>query len=231
MTMNLKHEIETWLEEHGTDFVRFVDVSDLPQKQNRGYFNAILFGIKSTPDYIRHVAAHPDYVRDAIADGSIENDEHYVQEMGMYRISDLLSSYLKAKGYGAYALSDDNQIADKAFDAESIRTYLPLKTIAVKAGMGWIGKNVLLITLERGCGQHIGAVLTDAPVEAINPPMVQSKCGNCRQCVDVCMPGALKGRNWSLSTDRDEMLDIRKCTTCLQCFVHCPWTQKYMKQA
>lgn len=148
----------------------------------------------------------------------------------MYRISDLLSAYLMEKGYGAYALSDDNQIADAAFDAESIRTYLPLKTIAVKAGMGWVGRNVLLITPERGCGQHIGAVLTDASVTAINPAVMQSRCGNCHKCVDVCKPGALKGLNWSPETDRDELLDVRKCTTCLQCFVHCPWTQKYVKQ-
>lgn len=221
--------MEAWLHGHGTDFVRFADISDLPEKQSRGYSHAVLFGVKSTPGYIRHVSAHPDYVKDAVADGSIEHDEHYTQEMGMYRISDLLTTYLNEKGYGAYSLSDANQIAHNDFDAESIRTYLPFKTIAVKAGMGWIGKNVLLITPERGCGQHIGAVLTDAPVATINPPMIQSRCGSCRKCVDVCKPEALKGQSWSPSTDRDDMLDIRKCTTCLQCFVHCPWTQKYMK--
>jgi len=229
--MNLNQEIEAWLNRHGTDFVRFVDISDLLEKQNRGYYYAVLFGVKSTPDYIRHVAAHPDYVQQAVADGSIENDEHYVQEMSMYRISDELAAYLNEKGYGAYSLSDDNQIADAAFDADSIRTYLPLKTIAVKAGMGWIGKNVLLITPERGCGQHIGAVLTDAPVATFNPSVVRSKCGNCRKCVEVCLPGALKGQNWTPETDRDDLLDFRACTTCLQCFVHCPWTQKYMKES
>ena len=228
-SINLNKEIATWLVRHGTDFVRFVDVSDLPLKQNRGYAYAILFGVVSTPGYIRYVAANPDYVQQAVADGSIENDEHYVQEMDMYRISDQLSDYLKENGYGAYALSDDNQIADNAFDEESIRTYLPLKTIAVKAGMGWIGKNVLLITPERGCGQHIGAVLTDSTVTAVNPPVIQPRCGNCHKCIDVCNPKVLKGTSWSLSTDRDDMLDVRKCTTCLQCFVHCPWTQKYMK--
>lgn len=228
--MSLNNKIEAWLHEHRTDFVRFVDISDLTGKQNRGYPSAILFGIKSTPGYIRHVAADPDYVRKAIADGSIERDEHYVQEMGMYRISDLLAADLNEKGYGAYSLSDDNQISDSAFDAESISTYLPLKTIAVKAGMGWIGRNVLLITPERGCGQHIGAVLTNAPVATTNPPMMQSRCGSCRKCVDVCNPGALNGRSWHPGTDRDEILDVRKCTTCLQCFVHCPWTQKYMKR-
>ena len=218
-----------WLKGCGTDFVRFVDISDLPHKQNRGYSHAVLFGVKSTPDYIRHVAAHPYYVQEAVADGSIENDEHYVQEMGMYRISDWLSSYLTEKGYGAYALSDDNQIADNAFDPESIRTHLPLKTIAVRAGMGWIGKNVLLVTPERGCGQHIGAVLTDAPVKAVNSPVMEARCGNCHICVDVCTAGALTGLDWNPETDRDELLDVSKCTTCLQCFVHCPWTQEYMK--
>ena len=227
--MDLNNEIEAWLYKQGTDFVRFVDISDLPGKQNRGYPYAILFGVKSTPDYIRYVASDPDYVRKAIADGSIERDEHYVQEMAMYRISDLLAAYLNEKDYGAYSLSDDNQIADSAFDAEAIRTYLPLKTIAVKAGLGWIGKNVLLVTPERGCGQHIGAVLTDAPVATTNPSMMQSRCGNCHKCTDVCNPGALKGLSWNPETDRDEMLDVRQCTTCLQCFVHCPWTQKYMK--
>jgi len=228
--MNLNKHIEDWLAGYGTDFVRFVDISDLPEKQNRGYRNAVFFGVKSTPAYINHVAGHPDYVKDAIADGSINHDEHYLQEMEMYRISDLLAQYLSSRGHDAYSLSDDNQIADSAFDAESIRTYLPLKTLAVKAGIGWIGKHALLITPERGCGQHMGAVLTDAPVVTVNILLLKPRCGSCRKCVDVCVPGALKGQSWSPEIDRDDMLEVPKCTTCLQCFVHCPWTQRYARQ-
>lgn len=46
--MSLNREIEAWFNGLGTDFVRFMDISDLPEKQNRGYSHAILFCDKST---------------------------------------------------------------------------------------------------------------------------------------------------------------------------------------
>jgi len=217
------------LKQHGIEFIHFVDISGLAQKQNRGFSSAVLFGVKCSPEYLKKVSDNPNHVPDMIARNYFDDDEHYVHEMGMYRISDLLAEFIEKKGYNAYSLSDDNQIATNNF-FDGNKSMLPLKTLATYAGLGWIGKNNLLINREYGCCQTWGGVLTDMPLNTVlcHPSTVQ--CGNCRTCLDVCQPGALQGSVWISGIQREEMIDVEKCTTCLKCMVHCPWTQKYMKK-
>ncbi|ULQ58677.1 hypothetical protein K7I13_08910 [Brucepastera parasyntrophica] len=107
-------------------------------------------------------------------------------------------------------------------------TPLPHKTIAVLAGIGWIGKNNLLVTDEYGSGLCLGVVLTDATLEITAYTYKKAKCGNCCVCADVCGPGVLRGREWNPSLQREEMLDVYNCTTCMKCMIFCPWTIKYM---
>ena len=39
-----------------------------------------------------------------------------------------------------------------------------------------------------------------------------------------------KGKVWSRSVSRDEIVNIHGCSTCLKCLVHCPRTQTYIKR-
>lgn len=216
------------LKQHGIEFVRFVDISGLAQKQNRGFSSAVLFGVKCSPEYLKRVSDNPNYVPEMIARNYFDDDEHFCFEMEMYRISDLLSDFIEINGCNAYSLSDDNQLATNNFDGN--KSALPLKTLATHAGLGWIGKNNLLVNKEFGCCQTWGGVLTDAPLKTLssNPPAVQ--CGNCRICLDVCQPNALKGAVWKTGLQREDMIDVEKCTTCLKCMALCPWTQRYMRE-
>jgi epoxyqueuosine reductase QueG len=121
-------------------------------------------------------------------------------------------------------LSDDNQIATNNF--EGTKSALPLKTLVTHAGLGWIGKNNLLVNKDYGCSQVWGGILTNAPVNTIVHDIPAVQCGVCRECLDVCQPKALKGRTWQAGIQRDEIVDVDICTICLKCMVHCPWTQK-----
>jgi epoxyqueuosine reductase QueG len=216
------------LKQHGVEFIHFVDISGLTEKQNRGFSSAALFGVKCTPEYLKRVSDNPNYVSEMVTRNYFDDDEHVYKEMEMYRISDLLAKSIEEKGYTAYSLSDDNQIATNNFEGN--KSILPLKTLATYAGQGWIGKNNLLVNKEYGCCLHWGAVLTDAPLktELSNPLAVQ--CGNCRTCLEFCKPNALKGTVWQSGMEREKMIDVEKCTTCLKCMVHCPWTQRYMNK-
>ena len=60
--MSIAKEITAWLKVQGVDFVIYIDISDLPPKQNKGYPSAILFGVKFSPEYIRKVSKSADYV-------------------------------------------------------------------------------------------------------------------------------------------------------------------------
>ena len=229
--MSLENKIINELKFHGADFIHFVDISHLLPSENNGYRNAILFGISLSPAYIREVIDTPDYVSARIKNNfDFDDDEYYIKELKADGLSDLMAEYLKQKGYSAYSQSDKNQLANNSFDAEHIRTILPHKTIALLAGIGWIGKNNLLVTPEYGSAICVGCVLTDAPLKTVSHTSALPKCHNCNICENACEPQALKGYLWRTNTPRENIIDIHKCVTCLKCMVMCPWTQAYMKR-
>lgn len=61
---------------------------------------------------------------------------------------------------------------------------------AVRAGLGWIGKNTLLVTREWGSFVFIGSLVINADVE-ITSRGVKNLCGTCQRCVEACPTGAL----------------------------------------
>lgn len=66
---------------------------------------------------------------------------------------------------------------------------LPEKNYAVKAGLGFIGKNTTLITKEFGSYVLIGELLTDLEFDYNEP--VKGTCGTCTRCMEACPSKAL----------------------------------------
>jgi epoxyqueuosine reductase len=64
------------------------------------------------------------------------------------------------------------------------------KAWAKQCGLGWTGKNTLLINPERGSFHFIAIILTDLQIETDSPET--DHCGNCRLCMDICPTGALE---------------------------------------
>jgi epoxyqueuosine reductase len=71
---------------------------------------------------------------------------------------------------------------------------------AARAGVGFYGKNTLLITRTHGSWVVLGTLVTEAEVEASRP--LELDCGSCRLCIDACPTGAL---------DEPGTLDSTKC--------------------
>lgn len=85
------------------------------------------------------------------------------------------------------------------------------KTAAVRAGLGWFGRNDVLITERYGPRVRLSAVLTDAQLQC-GQPVMESHCPpDCRLCVDACPCKALPGATWTPSTDRSELIDYHRC--------------------
>lgn len=81
----------------------------------------------------------------------------------------------------------------------------PDRVLAEAAGLGFFGKNTLLIHPERGSFFLIASLMTTLDLEETErKPM--SDCGSCRRCVDVCPTGALRG---------DGTMDARLCISYL----------------
>jgi len=82
------------------------------------------------------------------------------------------------------------------------RSVLPLKLAAVRAGLGWQGKNSLLITKEYGSFLALGGIITNAPLVHDPGEKVKDGCGSCEACRKACPMGAL---------DEPYRLNIDKC--------------------
>lgn len=65
------------------------------------------------------------------------------------------------------------------------------RTLARLAGLGWIGRNALLIAPDAGSFRFLGVLLTEAPVEPHQGPHGADRCGTCTRCVAACPTGAL----------------------------------------
>lgn len=227
--MSLETQITQILAKQRIDFVRFTSISEFSPEQNRGLNAAILFGLTLSSEFITEVASNGNYVRELVLANRQDDDEFSQKELEVGRMADDLANFLQGQGYEAWSQSDKNQEENGGYDSKKHTTPLPHKTIAVKAGLGWIGKHDLLITREWGSAISMCAVLTNTPLQVENVAEMQSRCGNCTICKDVCEAWAISGKSWSKGIDRDELVDVQKCTTCLKCLAHCPWTKGYAK--
>ncbi len=75
------------------------------------------------------------------------------------------------------------------------------RTLAKNAGIGWIGKNSMLIHPDEGSYFWLGEVITTLDLEPDSPHA--DRCGTCRHCIDACPTGAI--------VDGKRAVDSGKC--------------------
>lgn len=111
---------------------------------------------------------------------------------------------------------------------------------AVRAGLGWIGKNSMLINRALGSYVFIGELIVDIEIEQTSHSE-SNRCGTCTRCMDACptgaiiSPGVIDARicisyltieiKEPLSKDEARMLS-GWCYGCDVCQEVCPWNSK-----
>jgi len=114
----------------------------------------------------------------------LPNREKQTPEVPLERYQ-LYYEILKNK---AWALAD--YLTKQGYEAR-FSLSIPLKTSAVRCGLGSQGKNTLLITPDYGPRIRLIAILTNAQLDT-NAPFTDDLCGDCEKCVKACPTKALE---------------------------------------
>ncbi len=227
--MTVGDYIKKKLIEKGASVVGFADLSSISEEAGNGFPRGIVFGVALNPAIVIGIQDGPTM-------------EYYNEYKRLNSLLDELGKYteklLKDNGYAALAKTRKVVVVDDS----THRSELPHKTIATRAGIGWIGKSALLVTAEYGSALRISSVLTNAELKT-GTPVNSSRCGECTICKSCCPGEAISGKVWTVGTDRDEFFHAFDCrrtalgrsgkiglheTICGLCILKCPWTQRYL---
>lgn len=110
---------------------------------------------------------------------ALGRDYHKVLRNRLVKLWRRIDEYLEAcgrHGHNGRVFTDSAPVLEKA--------------LAEKSGLGWIGKNTLLMNREAGSWFFLGEIFTDVPLVP-DDPAITNHCGSCTACIDVCPTNAI----------------------------------------
>lgn len=191
--------------------------------------------------YSAYAGAYPSALVYAVPYGELLTVKTYSEEKFETSIQDAKKAVEKIEAQLVTAL-----------DRQGINYYIPplvqnneedltapfsFKYAAVNAGLGWIGKNDVVITEKYGPRVRLAAILIDG-IFTYGDKVFHNKCpDSCRKCVDVCPYQALHDVKWDIDSLRSDIIDYRLCNekrslyiethgrknACGLCMVACPF--------
>jgi epoxyqueuosine reductase len=96
-----------------------------------------------------------------------------------------VSNFIQSRGYDALPIP-----ASQIIDWEKQLAHVSHKHIAARAGIGWIGRNNLLVSSQFGSRQRLVTVLTNMPLKLDKP--LPWGCGECHDCISSCPSQSIK---------------------------------------
>lgn len=249
----LRQQLQQWAEELGFQQVGVTDVALAEDEQRlqqwlaAGYHGEMGYmadhgNMRSRPaellpGTLRVISVRMDYRAPGVELAGALTDKHraYISRYALgrdyhklmrKRLTELGNRLQQAAGpLGFRAFVDSAPVLERA--------------LAANAGLGWIGKNTMLINRKAGSYFFLGEILTDLPLP-VDAQDRADHCGRCTACLDICPTQAFVGPH---------LLDARRCISyltielkgpiptelraglgnrifgCDDCQIGCPWNR------
>ncbi len=240
-TERLKRQIKKW----GADIVGVADLTyggargALPD-EFRHFTRAISMAIHCKAVKLSVTVLHGNEKQKQIL-GYMEENQAAVNKLN--RILKHLRTEFRMRRFKYFALPPINNSDERRFSSTLFHLF-PHRMAATCAGLGWIGKNGMLINSEYGPNLLWATILTNAPLEATDKQIMESRCEECNLCETLCPASAVKGVSWIRGLQADKLVDLKACAdymdsnagrfgrpVCGICFMSCPFGMEVESQA
>ena len=177
-----KRELEAFARQLGFDLFGVADIASLrddfllePDTRDR-FPLAVSLGKRLSDAVLEDIRDHPTSIY-----------FHHYRQMNFFldRGALLLADHIQKRGFRSMAIA-----ASQIVDWANQQAHISHKHVGRAAGLGWFGRNNLLVNPALGSRFRLVTVLTDMPLEADRP--LDRDCGACRACAAACPAGAIK---------------------------------------
>lgn len=166
----------------GIDLFGVADVTSikgdfaLPEKLSAKFNQAVSLGLRLSRGILEEIEAAPTKLY-----------FHHYRSVNAFLDQTVLkiANFIEKKGYLALPIP-----ASQIIDWQNQKAHLSHKKIGYLAGLGWIGRNNLLVNKALGSQFRLVSILTDMPLKTDKP--TKQVCGECKLCIKICPVGAIK---------------------------------------
>lgn len=166
----------------GADLFGVADISaikdefEIGKKALRELIRGISLGVRLNPQVLSEIESHPT----KLYFHHYKTVNYFLDQLALR-----VTKYIINNGYQALSIP-----ASQIVDWQKQTAHLSHKKVGVLAGLGWIGRNNLLVNEKFGSQFRLVTILTDMPLTADSPKDLS--CQKCLKCVKVCPASAIK---------------------------------------
>lgn len=184
--------LQDWLDQHYHGDMQYMERHAALRKDPASLHAGTLRVISARMDYLpadtNMVKVLQNSDQAYVSRYALGRDYHKLLRRRLQQLADRIQEHIGSFGYRAFV--DSAPVLERAF--------------AEKAGLGWIGKNTMLINKQAGSWFFLGELFTDLPLPV--DAAASDHCGTCSACLTVCPTQAFVGA---------QVLDARRCISYL----------------
>jgi epoxyqueuosine reductase QueG len=181
--------------------------------------------------------AYSEYAIDCIdarlSDGTVDKDAWNIYAREYHKLNNLLNATSRdiAECFGGIVIPTTVEGIAVRNVEEYYGMTISHRAIAENAGLGWRGKNELIVNEKFSCALRFASVITNLPL--INGKKVRASCGECKACLEICSFLRTKDtlENYRESCRRyinQLSLDAEVCGKCIKaCYRHSIFSKRF----